>query len=168
MLAVLGSISFFNCFASVSRLLWAFSRDNGLPFSAIFAQVHPTFKLPINGLILVAVCLCLLSLINIGSSTAFIAFISLPALGLYISYFFPILFLLWRRLSTSHPAPIPWGPFRLGWAGPFINVAALSYIVFMLIWMPFPAFLPVNSVNMNYAGPITGALILCASVDWCS
>ena len=166
-ITVLAMIAFFNCFASTSRLVWAFSRDNGLPFSPTFAKVHPRFKLPVNALILVAVCICLLSLLNIGSSTAFNAIISLVALALYISYFFPILFLCWRRLSTSHPTPIPWGPFRLGWAGPVINVAALCYIVFMLIWMPFPAFLPVDSVNMNYAGPITGAVILCAILDWC-
>src|SRR5437870_3483392 len=59
-------------------------------------------------LCLVAIYLCLLALINIGSSTAFNALISLPALALYISYFFPIFFLFWRRLSSSHPASVPW------------------------------------------------------------
>ncbi|KAF3045324.1 hypothetical protein E8E11_003126 [Didymella keratinophila] len=167
MLAVLGTVAFFNCFASTSRLLWAFSRDNGLPFSPTFARIHPGLKLPLNSLVLVAICVCLLSLINIGSSTAFNAILSLVAFAIYISYFFPILFLLWRRLSTSDPASIPWGPFRLSRAGPLINIFSLCYIAFMLIWMPFPAYLPVDSVNMNYAGPITGAIILAALLDWC-
>lgn len=167
MLAIIFFISFFNVFASVSRLLWAFSRDNGLPFSPVFARVHPKLKVPVNGLTLLGACLCVLALINIGSSTAFNAFISLPALGLYISYFFPIFFLFWRRVSRAHSAPIPWGPFRLGAAGPFINLGAMYYIVFVLIWMPFPSFLPVDSASMNYAGPIVGAIILGALVDWC-
>mgnify|MGYP004502780569 CR=1 FL=1 len=167
MLAIIFILGFFNIFASVSRLLWAFSRDNGLPFSAVFARVHPTLKLPFNSLVLLGACLCLLALINIGSSTALNAFISLPSLGLYISYFFPILFLFWRRLSTVHPIPIPWGPFRLGATGPFVNFGAMCYLVFVFIWMPFPAFLPVDSVNMNYAGPIVGAVVLGALVDWC-
>jgi choline transport protein len=167
MLAVLVTVAFFNCFASTSRLLWTFSRDNGLPLSTTFARIHPDLKLPLNALVLVAVCVCLLSLINIGSSTAFNAILSLVAFAIYILYFFPILFLLWRRLSTWHPSPVPWGPFKLGRAGLIVNIISLCYIVFMLIWMPFPAFLPVNSVNMNYAGPITGAFILCALVDWC-
>ncbi|KAH6639556.1 amino acid/polyamine transporter I [Boeremia exigua] len=166
MIAVLGFISFFNCFASVSRLLWAFSRDNGLPFSNTFARIHPKLRLPANGLLLLAACLCLLSLINIGSSTAFNAFVSLPVLGLYISYFFPILFFLMRRLSRTHASSIPWGPFRLSRAGPAVNVAALCYLGFMLVWLPFPAFVPVDAVNMNYAGPVTGAVILGALVDW--
>ncbi|KAF2867084.1 amino acid/polyamine transporter I [Massariosphaeria phaeospora] len=167
MLAIIFTISFFNVFASVSRLAWAFSRDNGLPFSAFFAKVNPRFKMPINALMLIGTCLCLLALINIGSSTAFNAFISLPALALYISYFFPILFLFIRRVSRSHPEPIPWGPFQLGALGPIVNLAAMCYIIFIIIWLPLPTFLPVDGLSMNYAGPIIGAVILGALLDWC-
>jgi choline transport protein len=124
-------------------------------------------KMPINALCFVAVCLCLLALINIGSSTAFNAFISLPALALYISYFFPIFFLFWRRLSSSTASPIPWGPFKLGKFGPYVNLGAMSYIIFVLIWMPFPGALPVNGSTMNYAGPIVGAVVVAAVSDWC-
>ena len=159
-------VSFFNVFASVSRLVWAFSRDGGLPFSHVFSKVHPRLKVPVNALCLIAVCICLLALINIGSSTAFNAFISLPALALYISYFFPILFLFWRRLDRTHSAPITWGPFTLGKAGPYVNLGAMFYIIFIVIWMPFPSFLPVDRLNMNYAGPIVGAVILGGAVDW--
>jgi choline transport protein len=159
-------VSFINVFASVSRLLWAFARDDGLPFSRVFAKVHPTLKMPVNALCAVAVVLSLLALINIGSSTAFNAFISLPALALYISYLFPILFLFLRRLSSKHPTPIPWGPFKLGRAGPFVNAGAISYLVFILIWMPFPTMLPVDRLNMNYAGPIVGAVVIAAILDW--
>jgi choline transport protein len=159
-------VSFFNVFASVSRLLWAFSRDDGLPFSNFFVKIHPRLKIPINALSTVAVCICLLALINIGSSTAFSAFISLPALALYISYLFPILFLFWRRLSSTDPTSIPWGPFKLGKIGPVINAGAIGYIIFVLIWMPFPSILPVDAMNMNYAGPIVGAVIVAAMLDW--
>jgi choline transport protein len=167
MIAIIIFVSFFNVFASVSRLAWAFSRDNGLPFSTFFARVHPTLKMPLNALVLIGCCLCILALINIGSSTAFNALISLPALGLYISYFFPIFFLFIRRLSRSHPTPIPWGPFRLGFFGPIINLLAMCYIIFILIWMPFPTVIPVDGLSMNYAGPIVGAVIVGALLDWC-
>ncbi|OAL04670.1 hypothetical protein IQ06DRAFT_313825 [Phaeosphaeriaceae sp. SRC1lsM3a] len=160
-------VSFFNVFASVSRLVWAFSRDDGLPFSHFFARVQPKFKLPINALCFVALCLFLLAIINIGSSTAFNAFISLPALALYISYFFPIFFLFWRRIVSQNQSPILWGPFKLGKAGPIVNMGAMAYIIFVLVWMPFPGALPVDRWNMNYAGPIAGAVIIAAGVDWC-
>ncbi|KAH7066031.1 amino acid/polyamine transporter I [Paraphoma chrysanthemicola] len=156
MFAFILFVSFFNVFASVSRLLWAFSRDNGLPFSRVFAKVHPKLKMPVNALCVVATCLCLLGLINIGSSTAFNAFISLPALALYMS-----------RFSTNHATPIPWGPFNLGKAGPVINLGAMSYIIFILIWMPLPGALPVDRWNLNYAGPVVGAVLVAAALDWC-
>ncbi|CAI9628210.1 unnamed protein product [Alternaria burnsii] len=159
-------VSFFNVFASVSRLIWAFSRDGGLPCSSALAKVHPTFGVPVNALYLSALCVCILALINVGSSTAFNAIISLTALGLYLSYFLPVLFLLWRRMSRTAPSPIPWGPFRLGIAGPYINTGALCYILFTFIWMPLPTVLPLDRFNMNYAGPILGAIILGAALDW--
>src|ERR1700730_16139418 len=94
MMALILFISLFNIFASVSRLTWAFARDNGLPFSKTFSYVHPTLNIPINALLLVGAICCLLALINIGSSTAFNALISLPTIALYISYFIPIFFLV--------------------------------------------------------------------------
>lgn len=37
--AIVLFFTLFNAFASVSRLIWAFARDNGLPFSKFFAYV---------------------------------------------------------------------------------------------------------------------------------
>ncbi|KAF2502854.1 amino acid transporter [Lophium mytilinum] len=163
MIAIIILIAFFNVFASVSRLVWAFSRDKGLPFSGFFGKVNTRLKMPLNALGLVGLAICLLAIINIGSATAFNAFISLPAMALYISYFFPILFFFLRRFSSNKPAP---GPFSLGVVGLPINLFAMSYIIFTFIWMPFPTVLPVTGDNMNYAGPLVGAIIIGALIDW--
>ena len=170
-------VSFFNVFASVSRLVWAFSRDGGLPCSSAFAKVHPTFGVPVNALYLSALCVCILALINVGSSTAFNAIISLTALGLYLSYFLPVLFLLWHRMSRTAPSPIPWGPFRLGIAGPYINIGALCYILFTFIWMPLPTVLPLDRFNMNVSVSMLSACeiyaesihpyLVCRTDSWC-
>lgn len=37
-----------SCYATSGRLVWAFSRDNGLPFSNFFRKVHPTLRMPVN------------------------------------------------------------------------------------------------------------------------
>lgn len=37
--AAINLLALFNCLASVSRLIWAFARDNGLPFSNFFSYV---------------------------------------------------------------------------------------------------------------------------------
>jgi amino acid transporter len=43
------TISLFNIFASVSRLVWAFSRDHGLPFERVFSYVSLTPRLDWKG-----------------------------------------------------------------------------------------------------------------------
>jgi amino acid transporter len=50
MMALILFISLFNILASVSRLTWAFARDNGLPFSNVFSYVSscsPSLPTPI-------------------------------------------------------------------------------------------------------------------------
>jgi choline transport protein len=104
-----------------------------------------------------------LSLIYIASATAFNALISLQALALHVSYFFPILFILIRKIRGPTP---PYGPFSMGKIGIPINTFALCYIVYVVLWMPFPQILPVTKDNMNYAGPIFGAVVLGALTHW--
>jgi amino acid transporter len=153
----------FNVFASVSRLIWVFAKDKGLPFSRQFSYVHPTLRLPLNALGLVCTISFLLAIIYIGSSTAFNAIISLQALALSVSYIPPIFFLALRRIRRRAPEP---GPFTMGNWGLSVNLLALAYLVFVIIWMPLPPFLPVDKMNMNYAGPLLGAVILGAVLDW--
>jgi choline transport protein len=104
-----------------------------------------------------------LSLIYIASATAFNALISLQALALHVSYFFPILFILIRKIRDPTP---PYGPFSMGKIGIPINTFALCYIFYVVLWMPFPQILPVTKDNMNYAGPIFGAVVLGAFAHW--
>ena len=47
-----------------------------------------------------------------------------------------------------------------------INIAALCFLLFTIVWIPFPPFRPVTAENMNYAGPICLGVICLALVDW--
>jgi choline transport protein len=126
--------------------------------------MHPTKRLPINALILLAVVTTCLSLIYIASATAFNALISLQAIALHISYFLPILFILIRKIRGPTP---PYGPFSMrSSVGVPVNVFALCYIIFVVLWMPFPQILPVTRDNMNYSGPIFLAVLLGALAHW--
>lgn len=106
---------------------------------------------------------CLLALINIGSVTAYNAILSLATLAQYISYWFPILFFLIRKLEGREPV---YGPFKLGRWGIPINIFALTWCSFMIIWLPFPNFRPVTATNMNYAGPMWLGCCLLAIADY--
>lgn len=158
-----GLISMFSSFASVTRLLWAFARDKGLPFSNFFSAVSPSLRIPLNSLMLVSVLIAALQLINIGSSSAFYAIVGLSTIGLYLSYVLPILFIALAKIRGDN---ITYGPIRLGKFGLAINIFAVIYGTFMLIFLPFPPYMPATAQNMNYAGPILGFVLLFALSDW--
>jgi choline transport protein len=126
-------------------------------------QVHPTLRLPVNALALVGVIVFLLAIIFIPSATAFNAIISMQAMAVHISYVFPILFIVLRKIRGQ---PVGFGPFQLGRLGIPVNIFALCYLVYVIIWMPFPTVLPVTGTNMNYAGPVVGIVIIGALLDW--
>lgn len=125
--------------------------------------MHPKLQIPIPALLLVAFICALLALINIGSTVAFTALVSLPTVALYVSYFIPISLLVLRKLAGKHPK---YGPFKLGRWGLPINLFSLAYIVFVLIWIPFPPGRPVTAQSMNYAGPLFLGVVFLALGDW--
>lgn len=163
MLIFNGLVSLFSCLASVSRLTWAFARDRGLPFSNFFGYVHPKLRVPLNSLWLVTIVMVLLSLINIGSTTAFYGIISLSLLALYLSYVIPIVFIVLRKLSGQR---IVYGPWNLGRWGLVINLFAIFYGIFIIVFLPFPPTLPTTVGNLNWSGPVLGFVILFALADW--
>ncbi|PYI01627.1 GABA permease [Aspergillus sclerotiicarbonarius CBS 121057] len=128
------------------------------------ASVDPRFKIPIRALFLVATLVILLSFIQIGSTAAFNAILSLSTLGLYISYLIPLVLLVIKRLTA--PGDIPQGTFSLGKWGLPINLVAILFATYFSIFLPFPATLPVTGENMNYAGPVLGFIMLFAIGDW--
>ncbi|GAM43388.1 hypothetical protein TCE0_050f18159 [Talaromyces pinophilus] len=90
---------------SASRMTWAFARDRGTPFSRILSKVDSRTQVPIIAVGVVVVIACLLTLINIGSSTAFNDVISLTITGFYGSYLVPCALLLYHRLKAGNILP---------------------------------------------------------------
>jgi amino acid transporter len=115
--------------------------------------------------LLVSCVIALLSLINIASSAALNAILSLTTLALYVSYLIPIGLLVIKRLRRER---IHFGPWRLGKFGLAINIYALVFGIFIVIFLPFPASIaqPLTMDTMNYAGPVFLCVILLALGDW--
>lgn len=90
---------------SASRMTWAFARDRGTPFSGIISKVDPRTQVPIIAVGVVVTIACLLTLINVGSSTAFNDVISLTITGFYGSYLVPCALLLYHRLQAGNILP---------------------------------------------------------------
>jgi len=86
---------------TASRMTWSFARDKGTPFSSILSKVDPRTQVPIIAVCAVTLFAALLTLIYVGSDTAFNDVISLTVTGFYGSYFLPAAFLLYHRIKGN-------------------------------------------------------------------
>lgn len=89
----------------------------------------------------------LLGLINLGSSSAFLAFVSVGVISLAVSYGIPIAISLFHGRRDVNGARWTMGN-TVGWA---VNIIALVWIAFEMILFSMPTVLPVTEVSMNYA-----------------
>ena len=94
---------------STSRMVYAFARDGGLPFSDQLSSVSPTFRTPVWAIWFTAVLTVILTIITTPLN-AFVALSTGSAMYLYISYGMPIIAGLFAEGSSW----TTFGPFRLG------------------------------------------------------
>ncbi|KAL4882460.1 amino acid/polyamine transporter I [Aspergillus karnatakaensis] len=154
LIPVIFSNIFFN--ASTSRQTFAFARDRGLPFADWIARVDPSRRIPVNAIALSCVISCLLSLINIGSSTAFHAIISLNVAALMYTYIISISCVIYRKIW--HPETLPPRRWDMGSWGLPVNIAGLAYCCFALFWSLWPGDRHVTADNFNWSVVIFGGV----------
>jgi len=143
---------------SNSRMMFAFSRDRGLP--KFFQKVDDKFKAPVRTIWLAAFLAFCLALPSLGSSVAFSAATSIATIGLYISYGIPILVgLIWHKNFRK-------GPFDLGVASRPVASVAVGWILFITIIFCLPELNPVNSQTLNYTPVAVGIVALWAFGSW--
>lgn len=158
-LAIASNIAFN---ASTSRQTFAFARDNGLPFPNWVAHVHPTMQVPANAIALTCGITMLLSLINIGSTAAFNAIISLQIVALMASYSISISCVLYSRLTNTLP-PARWS---LGKFGIPVNVFGIAYALFAFFWCFWPNVTPVQLGTFNWAVVLFVAVVISCVVAY--
>ncbi|KAJ2966670.1 hypothetical protein NQ176_g10038 [Zarea fungicola] len=134
--------------ASTSRQTFAFARDNGFPFSKWLGTVHPTWHVPVNAVTFTCLFSMILSLINIGSTVAFNAMLSLSTVALMATYCICVGCIALRRLRG---VALPRSRWSLGRWGLPINLAALVYACWSFFWSFWPNSYHVNATNFNWA-----------------
>jgi choline transport protein len=142
--------------ASASRQMFAFARDNGLPFSRFLARVRPGWDIPLNSVLASFLITILLSLINIGSTTAFNALASLGTAALLSSYIISITCIRIKRWRRQPFPPTRWSLGR--WGAP-INDFSIAYLWLVFIFCFFPQAIPVTPQNMNWNILIYGFVV---------
>ena len=151
--------------AGASRQLWAFARDNAVPNAHYISYVHPKLKIPLVSIAVTVKISCLLSLINIGSATAFNAIISLTVAGFFGSYILPFSLLLYVRVK--HPSRLEFGPWTLGRYGPLINAFAILWSILVMFFSFWPTDARVTAKYMNWSSLLWGATMIFAGIFWC-
>lgn len=115
---------------SLSRTIFSFARDQGIPLSHFFTKVSSVHKVPVAALWL-------------GTSMAFVAMIysgaysvvtSISVVGFYLSYGIPV-YLGWRNRSLWRSCR---GPWHLGNLSSPISLLAIVWTIFICTIMVMP------------------------------
>ena len=117
--------------------------------------------IPLRAVIVSMTITCLVSLINVGSSAALNAIVSLGVVALLNSYYITIGCLVWRRLKGDPLPPRRWSLGRYGLAINIVSLIFLTPIYFFAFW---PLATPVEASSMNWAVLMYGAVIIWALV----
>ena len=124
---------------SMSRMFFAFARDDGMPFSSTFRYIHPKLRTPTKSIIITSV----LAVLTCMYAAAYFVVTSISTITLYIAYNIPVFLNLRNKLmkkgtyTTKENAP--WN--LKGW-GPLLNVIAVVWTIFICIVL----FLPPNEL----------------------
>ncbi|GAB1197727.1 hypothetical protein APSETT444_007030 [Aspergillus pseudonomiae] len=143
--------------ATTSRQVYAFARDQGLPFSDFFATVNPTFTVPLNALCVSLVIVSGLACINIGSSVAFNAIMSLGVAALLSSYIISISCVRIRRWRKQ---PLPPARWNMGRLSPYVDTVSLLVLSIVWTFSFFPLTREVDATTMNWGVVIFVSVII--------
>ncbi len=127
------------CVTSTSRMIYAFARDGGLPFSSVLSSVHHHHRTPVAAIWLTAV----VSFAATLYTPAFAALSAGCALFLYVSYAMPIL----AGNITRGRSWTTFGPFKLSTF--FSNLFAFISVVGVLVLM-YAGIQPPSDAVLNY------------------
>ncbi|MCX6372064.1 MAG: amino acid permease [Actinobacteria bacterium] len=143
-----------------SRMIYAFSRDGALPFSAYWHHVSKRTRVPVHSAWFGAIGAFILATPYIWSPVTYFAVVSIAVIGLYIAYLTPVFL---RRINPSAFVP---GPWVLGKYGPVIGWIAIIWVVIICIAFMLPTFTPFAWATFNFTGVAVLVVIGFAGIWW--
>jgi len=130
-----------------SRVIYAFARDGGMPFSNVLKKVNTHHHTP-TAAIWFTVCAAFVAALYSGAYTVVT---SISVICLYFAYITPV-FLSWRGRSVT---PLVKGPWHLGRFSHSMNLIAI-------IWTVFISFVVSVANEMRAGKTMAGLLIVLA------
>jgi amino acid transporter len=121
--------------ASMSRMWYAFARDDGMPGSARLKQIHSRYQTPMSAIVITSILTVVICLY----AAAFTVITSISTITLYLAYVFPV-YLNWRnkRRKTGEFTTPETSPWNLGKWGKPLNLIAVVWVVFITILFSLP------------------------------
>ncbi|KAI8986825.1 APC amino acid permease [Trametes punicea] len=138
---------------ATSRQTFAFARDRGLPFSGYIYKINNRTKTPVNAVWASVFIALLLGLLAFAGPSANSAIFSLAIAGQYTAFSLPIAS---RFLGGREWVP---GPFNLGRFGLPVAVVAVTWMIFSIVILAFPASPGATAGGMNYMIVVYGGWI---------
>lgn len=136
---------------AISRQIWAFSRDNGLPFLRWIKKVNKKLSVPINAVWFGGIASIIVGLLCVIGTTASQALFTLYIAGNYFSWGMPT----FLRLTLGKAKFVP-GPFYLG---PFWSLVcgwtSSIFCLYTIVMVMFPVNKSPDKTSMNYTCVIT-------------
>jgi amino acid transporter len=134
---------------SNSRMIFAFARDGGIPFSKWWSSVSTKYRTP-AGAIWLAIVLAFVGAIYSG---AYSVIVSISTIGLYVSYGIPIFLGLRARRNGNWKQR---GPWHLGKWSSFNAIIAILWVLFICVLFVVP---PNQLTGYTFAGLVVGLLL---------
>jgi choline transport protein len=124
------------------------------------AQIDPYYVVPVNAIIFTCCYTFALSLINMGSTVAFSAILSLSTSALMATYAMAIGCLTYRKLCASpEMAPLPVARWSLGRHSIVINILGFFYACWSMFWSFWPSVYRPTAAEFNWASVILVGLL---------
>ncbi|ODQ57851.1 hypothetical protein WICANDRAFT_85051 [Wickerhamomyces anomalus NRRL Y-366-8] len=138
---------------AISRQVWAFARDDGLPFSGFIKVVNKRLQVPIRSIIFSSIVALILGLLCLIGTTAANALFSLSIMGNYMSWVAPQIL----RFCCPKSANFEPGKFYLGkiWS-PIVNWISIIFQLFIIVMVCLPDNKAVDPNTMNYTIVVNG------------
>lgn len=136
-----------------SRQIWAFARDDGLPFSSWIKVVNTKLSSPLRATWASAFVALVIGLLTLAGPTASSALFSMAVAANYLAWMTPNLLRMLFGKEIYRPGSFYMGKF---WS-PVINWTAILFQVFIILVMMFPSDTAgLRASTMNYTAIITG------------
>lgn len=149
---------------TLSRIVWSFANHGGLPFGGFLGRVHQKSQIPVNAVYAVTAISCIISLLEFTPSLILSACFGACGIAGTVSYSIPIWCLVFNGPGSQRLGKT--GPFSMKRFGYILNLVAVVWQIFQVIFLSFPQYYPVTVSNMNWAAVVLGVGVLVFACNW--